>query len=466
VAQRVARDPMRSVWTGVALFVFCISALATDRYVTYHYGADLGLFTQTIAAAFHGFGNQVEHGSHFIVHFSPIYYLVALPFAAARSPLTLQVFQAISCALVAPPLYLFARKRTDARLAALIACTALLYPPLLSMSLSEFHENAFAPAAIAWLIWAVDERHWSWAALFAALALSIKEDEAVILFALGAAFAVWSMLRRDRVGALFGASVALTAVAVFALFFLVIQPHAGGRWFISDFYLAHTKDLPHGAVVVTGRLTFLLEVFGPLLFLPLMSRWIWLAVPGFIEVLSSRWPVTYTMGTHYAGVWIPYVLIAFAAAVASLAAKDLGRARKFVWVCIALCVLNLAVASPTHWAHYYRLRNAHDAALDRIIATIPAGADVGSYDEAYTHMSLDPNARIGMYITPDYFLYDRQFDSMAWRRYIVPRLAAVVCTGYFVPIREDDGLVLFKRVKDVPEEVYARARRVLPTCKM
>jgi hypothetical protein len=35
-----------------------------------------------------------------------------------------------------------------------------------------------------------------------------------------------------------------------------------------------------------------------------------------------------------------------------------------------------------------------------------------------------------------------------------------------VPIREDDGLVLFKRVKDVPDEVYARARRVLPTCKM
>ena len=96
-----------------------------------------------------------------------------------------------------------------------------------------------------------------------------------------------------------------------------------------------------------------------------------------------------------------------------------------------------------------------------MIATIPADADVGSYDEAFTHMSLDPNARIGMYITPDYFLYDRPVvDGVAWRRYIVPRLAAVVCTGYFVPIREDDGLVLFKRVKDVPDEVYARSTQL------
>ena len=457
---------MRRVWAAAALFALLISLLAVDRYATYHYGADLGLYTQTILTAFHGFYNQVEHGSHFIVHFSPIYYLCAPILALFSSPLTLQVLQAIGCALVAPPIYLFARKRVDERLAATIAVIALLYPPLVGMSLSEFHENGFAPAAIAWLLWAVDERRWSLAALFAALALSIKEDEAVILGALGAGYAFICLRRNDRPAAIFAAGVTLAAIAVLALYFGVIQPASGGRWFVADFYLAHDADLPHGMETITGRLTFLLEVFVPLLFLPLRSRAIWLAVPGLVEVLSSRWPVTYTMGTHYAGVWIAYVLVAYAAAVGDVAGKDAHRAWFFARASIALCLLNLVVASPAHWAHYYRLPGSHDAALDRIIAQVPPDSIAASFDEAYTHMSLNPNARIGMYVTPEYFVYDAHYDGATWRTNIVPRLAAVVCGSYFVRAASEDGVTLFKRIKDVPEEVYARARRTPATCAL
>jgi len=455
---------VRAVWIAAGLFAVIISALAVDRYVTYHYGADLGLYTQTIASAFNGFSNQVEHGSHFIVHFSPVYYLCAPFLHAVRSPLTLQVLQAIGCGLVAPPLYLFARKRVDARLAAFIAVVALVYPPLVGLSLHEFHENAFAPAAIAWLLWAVDDRRWFAAASFAALALSIKEDEAVILAVLGAGYAIVSLRQHDRPAAIFAGSVALAAVAVLALYFGVIQPASGARWFVADFYLGHDADMPHGIEAIAGRLTFLLEVFVPLLFLPLRSRAIWLAVPGLVEVLSSRWPVTYTMGTHYAGVWIAYVLVAFAAALGDIAAKDARRAWLLARVCLALCLLNLIVASPTHWAHYYRLRNAHDAALDRIIAQVPAQSVAASFDEAYTHMSLNPNARIGMYVTPEYFVYDARYDGATWRSNIVPRLAAVVCGGYFVPSASEDGVTLFHRIKDVPDEVYVQAKRSPVTC--
>ena len=454
------------VWWATALFALVVSLLALDRYVTYHYGADLGLYTQTIYTAFHGFYNQVEHGTHFMVHFSPIYWLCAPILLAIPSPMTLQVLQAMACALVAPPVYLFARKRVDEKLAAMIAVIALLYPPLVGLSLSEFHENAFAPATIAWLLWAVDERRWRVAALFAALALSIKEDEAVILAALGVGYAVVSLAQRDRQAALFGGGVALAAIGVLALYFGVIQPATGGRWFVADFYVAHDKDLPHGAAILVGRLTFLLEVFVPLLFLPLASRLIWLAVPGFIEVLSSRWPVTYTMGTHYAGVWIPYVVVAFAAALAVIAQRDGARAMLLARASIAVCLLNLIVASPTHWAHYYRLRNAHDAILDRIIAQVPFDSTAASYDEAYTHMSLNPNARIGMYVTPDYFVYDSTYDQTTYLNNIVPRLAAVVCTGYFMPVVGEDGVVLYKRIKGVPEEVYAQARRSPPHCAL
>jgi uncharacterized membrane protein len=455
---------VRFVLLASALFAFDISALAVDRYVTYHYGADTGLYTQTIWTAFHGFYNQVEHNNHFMVHFSPIYYAIAPILAALPSPLTLQVIQAIACALTAPPIYLIARKRVDERLAVLIAVIVLLYPPLFSLSLSEFHENAFAPAAIAWLLWAVDERRWAWAAFFAALALSIKEDEALILAVLGIGFAIVSARRHDRAAAVFSGSVALAAVAILVLYFGVIQPMTGGRWFVADFYVAHTADLPHGVAAITGRLTFLLEAFGPLLFLPLGSPVILLAVPGLFEVLSSRWPVTYTMGTHYAGVWIAYVLVAFAFTLARIAQENPQRALVLARLSLTLCVLNLIVASPTHWAHYYRLRNQHDASLDRIIALVPANAFGASFGEAYTHMSLSPNARIGMYETPDYFVYDSHYDGATYLADIVPRLAAVVCTGYFVPIARDDGVTLFKRLRPVPDEVYVRAKTERPQC--
>jgi len=455
---------VRAVWAACALFAAVISTLAVDRYLTYHYGADLGLFTQTVASAFHGFHNQVEHGNHFMVHFSPVYYALAPILAVVPSPLTLQVLQAIACALTAPPLYLFARRRLDARLAPAVAIVALLYPPLLAMSLSEFHENAFAPAAIAWLLWAADRRSWLPAACFAALTLCIKEDEAVSLAIIGAGYMVFSLRKQDRTAAIFAGSVALAALTVLVVYFGVIQPHAGGRWFVADFFVGHETDRPHGQQALTGRLTFLLEVFGPLALVPLASRWVWLALPGLVEVLSSHWPVTYTMGTHYAGIWIAYVLFAFADGLAGIARTNVARAGLLMRASVVLCVLNLVVASPAHWAHYYRLRTAHDAVLDRIIAQLPGDADAGSFDEAYTHMSLNPNARIGMYTTPDFFLYDSHYDGATWRVSIVPRLAAVVCAGYFAPLASEDGVTLFRRLGPVPTEVYIRAKSSPPQC--
>ena len=72
-------SPPRLVAVATVAYAAVFFALGVDRYVTYHSGADLGLFTQTIASAFHGFDNTVEGTSHFAYHFSPILYLLAPP---------------------------------------------------------------------------------------------------------------------------------------------------------------------------------------------------------------------------------------------------------------------------------------------------------------------------------------------------------------------------------------------------
>lgn len=431
----------------MAAYAGIISALGIDSYVTYHAGADLGLFTQSIVDGMHGMHNKIE-GSHWTFHFSPLLALLTPVLLAVRSPLVLIVVQAVAGALTAPAVYLLARRRMDGSLANMAAIVALLYPPLVGVSFTEFHENGFAPAATAWLIWAVDARRFDLAAVFAAIALGIKEDESYVLTVLGAGYAAWSLYRKDRAAAAFGAVLSAASAIVFLSFFLIVRPLAGAvhPWPPLGAYTAVNHDVARGFSAVSGRLTFLLELLLPLAFLPLFSPWFLLAVPGLVEVLAARWSMTYTMGKHYPGVWISYVLAAFVDRLAVIAKADAARGRRLVNLAALLCAVILVVASPTHWGHYLGLRTAHDRAIDAVVALVPAGASVGAVDEIYVHLSLDPNAQTGYGEEPEYIVVDGDYDSMYWRAIYQPQFDALMRTGAYRPIATDDRVSLYRRM--------------------
>ncbi len=439
---------MRTIWIGSLVYAVVLTLLGIDRYVTYHSGADLGEFTQTIATAFGTFGDTAEGGSHYLHHFSPILYLAAPALLLGRTPIVLIALQALAGALVAPAIYLICRRRASERVARFAGVVALLYPPLVGVTFTDFHENGFAPAAVAWLIWAVDGRRWWIASALVVVTLAIKEDEALVLGAVGIIFALASFRRRDAAGAWFGLGTTVAAVTAFAGYFTVVRPLAGGQgpWFAIDYFTGHSFDTPHGAAIVFGRLGFLLEVLLPLLFVPLLTPWFAFAVPGLVEVLSSRWSMTYTNGQHYAGIWIAYVLAAFAVGLADVARKRPPRAATLAIGAIAVCALNLIVASPTHWGHYLRARTAHDAALDRLVALVPPAASVATYDEVYAHLGFDPAAQIGFspQADPDYALFDEHYDGGAWLQTYRPRLLELVRQGRYRAIASDDGATLYR----------------------
>lgn len=440
---------MRAVWIGTAIFAGVMTALGIDRYVTYHSGADLGEFVQTISTPFSGFGDMPEGGSHFLHHFSPLLYLLSPPLLAFHSPIVLIAAQAIAGALVAPAIFLFARKRIDEGLATLAALIALIYPPLVGVVFTDFHEDGLAPAAIAWLIWAVDARRFALAAVLVAVTLAIKEDEALVLAAVAVGYTAYSARRGDRAGMWFGAGTAVAAVVIFTGYFGIVRPLAGGRgpWFALDYFTGHGFDTPHGASIVLGRITFLLEALVPLAFVPLLTPAFALALPGLAEVLASRWSITYTMGQHYAGVWIGEMLIAFAFGVARVAHRNPASARNLLRASLVLCALDLIVASPTHWGHYLRARNAHDAALDALVARVPPGSSVATYDEVYAHLGFDPNAQIGFSPNglPQYALFDEGYDGEAWRTIYRPQLLALLHEGRYHAIISKDGATLYLR---------------------
>ncbi|GAC1312077.1 MAG: hypothetical protein NVS2B3_19160 [Vulcanimicrobiaceae bacterium] len=438
----------RRVWFASAAYALVYFALGAIRYAAYRSGSDLGLFTQSIAAAGAGFVNTTEGGSHFTFHFSPILYACAPLLIATHSPLALVAIQAAAGALVAPPLYAIARSRVPEGLAASIACVALLYPPLAGVTFADFHENGFAPAATMWLLWAVDARRLRVAALALLVVLAVKEDQAAIVCAVGVVAALGFARAGDGARARFAASAALVSAGTFVAFFGLVRTVAGAHdaWAPSHFY-AWSGDARGSAPWYSiGRPAYLLEAFLPLAFVALASPAIVLAIPGFVEVLGSHESITYTMGQHYAAVWIAYVLFAFALAIGSLHARAPRRATTLVRASLALCAIVLAVASPTHWSHYVRARTAHDAARDRALARLPQESEVGAADDLYAHLGFDPRARLGFAGMPQYALVDATADGAALDIAGRPSVLASARAGRYRRVWSDDGLELYERV--------------------
>src|ERR1700761_6230624 len=105
------RGAMITLWAACAIYAIGMTLAGANRYFSYHSGADLGEFVQTIATPFSGFGDTPEGGSHFLHHFSPLLYLCSPLLLLTHSPIALIAIQAVAGALVAPPIYLLVRKR-------------------------------------------------------------------------------------------------------------------------------------------------------------------------------------------------------------------------------------------------------------------------------------------------------------------------------------------------------------------
>jgi uncharacterized membrane protein len=441
-------SPARAVALATVAYACVFSVLGADRYVTFHSGADLGLFVQSISSAFHGFHNTVEGASHFAFHFSPILYLLAPLLWLTHSALALVFVQAVATALIAPALYAIARERTNDAWAAAIACIALLYPPLQGVTFTDFHETSFMPAAIAWLLWAIDARRFGIATLLLLVVLSIKEDQAPAMVFLGAVGCAYFAGRGERRGLTFCAVTIALSAGVLWGYFSIVRPLAGAArpWVPIHFYTWNGYAAPQSLQAqIGGRVTYLLEAFVPLAFLPLRSPVVLLALPGFVEVLASREPLTYTMGQHYAAAWVPYVLVSFAIAATRLIAQAPVAGRRWVRASALLCAATLIFFSPLHLGHFLRLPNARDAAAVATIARVPQSSSVGTYDEIYAHLGFFPRAAIGVGNRPEYVLYDDRYASTAWTQRINPQVRQALADRIYAIVSDDDGVMLLKR---------------------
>ncbi len=431
------------VWAAIEFAV--LAALAVVRTKLWTYGSDTGTFAQIIADAFGGMRNGVEAGSHFRYHWSPTLALLWPLVAIGRSALPLQLLQAAATSACAPLVVAIARPYASARLANALGYVTLLYPPLLALGFDEFHElGLFTPLVLAMFL-AADRSRWLWFAICAALAIGLREDAAVTLIFFGLTLIGMARTRGSAAPAWAGAGLTLASAAALGVYFVWIVPRLGG-WVPSHFYSYPFADGPLALVIAPlthplefaraiftlGRLTYVLESLVPLAFLPLLSRWVLLALPGGAIVLLANSGYVWRMGDHYAALWIPWLLVAAVMGAVAVARRSERRARTWTVAAGLLCAVFLIAFDPLHPLHYLHPYYHDLADARRAIGCVPKGASLATYDEWFSAVAAQrPHATIDRTSGMQYLVYADDFPDTADQRRLWPALEAEVAAGRY-----------------------------------
>ena len=455
-------SPQSGLWIGTLVAFVLLAALAGVRAADWSYGADTGTFVQIILDAFGGMHNGVEQTTHYRFHWSPSLVLLWPFLAATHSLWVLQVVLAAATVACAPLLAAIARARGLERgIADRIGAVALVYPPLVAVGFGEFRDLGLLPVlALGWWL-ALQRRSWGWFAVCAIVLAGLREDVCLELALVGLVVAVDAALRHDRGLIAAGLGSAGLGIMSDAIYALVILPRVG-PWPPSHFYVypfangpaalllaPFTHPLAFGAAILTvGRLTYVLEAFVPLAFVPLRSRLVWLAVPGFAIVLLANSGLVWRMGMHYAALWIPWLLIAFAGGIATLRVP-----RRWTTIAFVVSAVFLIAFNPLHPQHY--LRPSYHALDDAraVLAAIPSDASVSTHDEWYTAIAAQrPRAQVlgtGDSMSfgggADYIVFAKDYPNAMFRGGVPQQLREALACGEYHLVGSRGAVYAFKR---------------------
>lgn len=430
---------------GIAIFFAAATiAIVEWRYLIFRNDVDLGIFTQVVSGVGGGFSSTAEGGiNHLLVHWSPVIVL-GWPFVRIFGPSGLEIFQALLISLTLFPIWGLARARFAPLPAAGIVAVCALYPILCANAVGDFHEMAFVPFLSATLVYAFDRRRYSLGLAAAVLLACTKEDQFVVLAFNGLMMTL--LAKGDGFERRFGQSVVLVAGAGAAVYFGIIRNVVQPRVAYESFHFYNWRETPGPfsfRELVVVRMQYILQVLAPPAFLPLFSRYGLFLIPGFVEVLASHEPVTVAPGAHYSALLSGYALAAFVDGIGRL-----STARLRVAAVSAAVILSLGFAvfaSPMeYWYYLYRTPNANDALLQRTIDALPDAAQIGTEDEIFSHLGLDPNASIEL-AGKQWILVDRTHYSAQWRFVDEPLVRELLAGKQYTVISDRNGILLLRK---------------------
>ncbi|KAB2340848.1 DUF2079 domain-containing protein [Actinomadura rudentiformis] len=302
------RRPDRAAWVVAAALFAAYSAMAVNRHHTMRTaGYDLGIFEQAVRAYAQLRAPIAElKGPAFNVlgdHFHPVLVLLAPFYRIFPGPITLLVTQGILLALSAVPVTRLAMEFLGRRAGVCIGLGYGLSWGIQQAAAFDFHEIAFAVPLVAYSMERLVHRRWSAAACWALPLLLVKEDQALILAAVGG-YVLCAGSR--RLGLLI---VTVAVVTGFLTVFVIIPAFSPGQ----VYPYAKTASGSGMATLLTPmgvKGWTLLALVAPTLLLALRSPLLLIAVPYVAARFWTSNPAYWGTGFHYSAVLMPIVFIA------------------------------------------------------------------------------------------------------------------------------------------------------------
>lgn len=387
------------------------SALSIQRHHTFRtYASDMGQMDQALWNTLHGRwledtrpnGVQMPRLTH---HVELIFFVIPLVFLIYEGIESLFIVQSVAIALGALPIFWIARRKLRRGwLAIVFAAMYLMFPALQAANLAEFHAITFAPAPLLFAYHYGEERAWKRYALFSLIALAVKEDVALLVFAMSVYFAFKLKVKRQKAKVfpfsfelltfnLIPFIIAALALAWFWLTVFVIIPHFQPRG-----ELPYVERYPRDPLVLLARLfeperiaylikllasVGLLALFDPI---PLL-----VGSPSLLLNLLSSYEAQYSGTYHYSATVAPYFVLA-----AIGGAKRISEFRFKIadlrWVVAGAFVIALgyhliAGYTPLGGEFFLPQVTPHHRLLARFTAQIPREVPVMTTATLFPHVS-------------------------------------------------------------------------------
>ncbi|MFB6522851.1 DUF2079 domain-containing protein [Streptomyces sp. NPDC056401] len=322
------------IWVMAGALFFAYMALSLrihERLLSRSF--DLAIFVQVVRSYASGHLPVSEvKGPDFPVlgdHFSPILALLAPLYWLWPSVKVLLVAQAALVAGSVLPLAFWARRTLGSAAAAVIATCYGLSWGIASGVSSDFHEWAFALPLLTLSLTALGGGRLRAAAYWALPLLLVKEDLGLTVAAIGLVIA-WRGGRGGRRLGLLTAAAGVVgtglALLVLASFhpggfdgYLVSHNPGGGAGGSGGALVGETQggvlELLHqltlGLITPQEKVTTLILILAPTLFLALRSPLALIALPSVLWRLASNYPPHWGTGYHYSLLVMPVVFVAF-----------------------------------------------------------------------------------------------------------------------------------------------------------
>lgn len=331
-----------------------------------------------------------DHVCFAMVAFVPLYWLFP-------GPETLLVVQAMALAMGAIPVYLLGVRVLWNRWFALIVALAYLMTPALGwLNLENFHPDSLeVPLALFALYFATVGR-WRWYMAMVISLMLVKEDTVLLLVPMGVYVA---LTYNRRIGLL----TAGLAIGWFVITFFGIQPALSGaspgsldafRIPFGGFAgLLKTMILRPWEVIAymltAEKIMYVFQLLTPVLFLPLLSWRVLLALPVlFFNLISTFWYQS-NLQYHYHSMIIPVLAVA---ALFGLEKFRRLRTRQALTVVMLLATMvSLFLWGPAQGSraasYYPDSRHPECIAADEALTHIPDEAVVSAVDKFASHMA-------------------------------------------------------------------------------